>query len=80
MPIARSPLQPLAAALLLAVGDAAASGLILVDAAGDTHVDGRCTLRQAATFEDLAISGGHGDMGRRRHYAARTTPSGASTT
>lgn len=47
MPIARSPLHPLAAALLLAIGDAGASGLILVDAGGDTHVDGRCTLREA---------------------------------
>lgn len=47
MPMVRSPLRPLAAAVLLAVGDAGASGLIVVDVGGDAHVDGHCTLRAA---------------------------------
>lgn len=47
MALVRSPLHPLAAALLLAIGDAAASGLIVVNAGGDAHIPGRCTLREA---------------------------------
>lgn len=47
MPPARSPLHPLAAALLLAIGDAGASGFIPVNIGGDAHVPGRCTLREA---------------------------------
>lgn len=47
MPVARSSLHPLAAALLLAIGDAGASGFIPVNIGGDAHVPGRCTLREA---------------------------------
>lgn len=47
MSIARSPLQPLAAALLLAFADASASALIDVNIGGDSHVSGHCTLREA---------------------------------
>lgn len=47
MPPARSSLHPLAAALLLAIGDAGASGFIPVNIGGDAHVPGRCTLREA---------------------------------
>lgn len=56
MPFHPSPLHPLAAALLLAVGDAGASGLILVDVAGDSHVDGHCTLREAITAANTHAS------------------------
>lgn len=47
MSIARSPLHPLAAALLLAFADASAAGLIDVNIGGDSHVAGHCTLREA---------------------------------
>ena len=49
MPVVRSSLHPLAAALLLAIGDAGASGFIPVNIGGDAHVSGRCTLREAIT-------------------------------
>lgn len=47
MPVPRSSLHPLTAALLLAIGDAGASGFIAVNIGGDAHVPGRCTLREA---------------------------------
>ncbi len=47
MPSTCSSLRPLAAALLLAIGDAGASGFIPVNIGGDAHVPGRCTLREA---------------------------------
>jgi len=47
MSVARSSRRPLAVALLLAFGDAGASGLISVNIGGDAHVPGHCTLREA---------------------------------